>query len=70
MVFWVLLSCFFFGKASSEANASRSLGVEVLESIGYFTGSYWYWIGLGALLGMIVVFNVLSTLAMTYLGRE
>ncbi|KAL1551439.1 transcription factor [Salvia divinorum] len=54
--------------ASPEANVTRSLGVAVIESIGYFPGSYWYWIGIGALIGMILLFNVLSTLALTYLN--
>ncbi|XP_057772940.1 pleiotropic drug resistance protein 1-like [Salvia miltiorrhiza] len=53
---------------SPEANTTRSLGVEVIETIGYFPGSYWYWIGLGSLIGMILLFNVLSTLALTYLN--
>ncbi|KAH6758770.1 pleiotropic drug resistance 12 [Perilla frutescens var. frutescens] len=54
--------------ASPDANVSSSLGMVVVESIGYFTGSYWYWIGIASLLGMILLFNTLSTLALTYLN--
>lgn len=61
---------FLSWQASPEANVTRSLGVAVIESIGYFPGSYWYWIGIGALIGMILLFNVLSTLALSYLNRE
>ncbi|KAH1258016.1 hypothetical protein GmHk_03G007855 [Glycine max] len=29
--------------------ATHNLGVEYLESRAFFTDSYWYWLGLGAL---------------------
>ncbi|CAA0839380.1 ABC transporter G family member 40, partial [Striga hermonthica] len=45
-----------------------TLGEEVLKSLGYFTSAGWYWIGIGALLGMIIIFNVLSVIALTYLN--
>ncbi|GER27869.1 ABC transporter family protein [Striga asiatica] len=45
-----------------------TLGEEVLKSFGYFTSADWYWIGIGALLGMIIIFNVLSVIALTYLN--
>ncbi|GER48392.1 pleiotropic drug resistance protein, partial [Striga asiatica] len=49
-------------------NSNITLGVEVLKSLGYFTSADWYWIGIGALLGMIIIFNVLSVIALTYLN--
>ncbi|KAL8458109.1 hypothetical protein ACS0TY_035841 [Phlomoides rotata] len=51
-----------------SSNSNVTLGVEVLKSLGFFSGSYWYWIGIGALIGMILVFNFFSTLALTYLN--
>ncbi|KAL7131980.1 hypothetical protein ABFS83_12G041400 [Erythranthe nasuta] len=51
-----------------STNANMSLGVEVLESLGYFSGAYWYWIGIGALLGTMILLNSLCVLAMTYLN--
>ncbi|KAK4428052.1 Pleiotropic drug resistance protein 1 [Sesamum alatum] len=48
-------------------NTKVSLGVEVLKSLGFFSGSYWYWIGVGALSGMILFFNCLCILALKYL---
>ncbi|KAF9617026.1 hypothetical protein IFM89_033096 [Coptis chinensis] len=51
-------------------NSNVTLGVEVLKSRGIFTSSYWYWIGAGALVGYIVLFNGLFTLALAYLNPE
>ncbi|KAL8034647.1 hypothetical protein ABFX02_12G042200 [Erythranthe guttata] len=51
-----------------STNANMSLGVEVLESLGYFSGAYWYWIGIGALLGTTILLNSLCILALTYLN--
>ncbi|PON66387.1 ABC type transporter protein [Parasponia andersonii] len=47
--------------------STESLGIEVLKSGAFFTDAYWYWLGLGALIGFIVVFNFLYTVALTYL---
>ncbi|KAL9233904.1 hypothetical protein vseg_008839 [Gypsophila vaccaria] len=44
------------------------LGKTVLEARGVFTQVYWYWIGLAALIGYVVLFNVLYTVALTYLN--
>ncbi|KAK9682599.1 hypothetical protein RND81_10G084400 [Saponaria officinalis] len=44
------------------------LGKTVLEARGFFTNAYWYWIGLAALAGYVVLFNVLYTVALTYLN--
>ncbi|XP_051135572.1 pleiotropic drug resistance protein 1-like isoform X2 [Andrographis paniculata] len=49
-------------------NSSVSLGVEILKLQGYFAGSEWYWIGIGALLAMILLFNILCIVALTYLN--
>ncbi|RDX94397.1 Pleiotropic drug resistance protein 1 [Mucuna pruriens] len=51
-------------------NSTESLGVEVLRSRGFFTQSYWYWIGVGALIGYTLLFNFGYMLALTYLNRE
>ncbi|XP_057969760.1 pleiotropic drug resistance protein 1-like [Malania oleifera] len=49
-------------------DSPKLLGVRVLESGGFFTDSYWYWLGLGALLGFVLVFNFLSTVALSILS--
>ncbi|KAL6573648.1 hypothetical protein OROHE_002107 [Orobanche hederae] len=36
---------------------SKTIGVEVLKSRGFFPYSYWYWIGSGALVGFILILN-------------
>ena len=53
---------------NSSTDSTESLGVAVLKSRGFFTEAYWYWIGAGALLGFILVFNFCYTVALTYLN--
>ncbi|KAL3351085.1 hypothetical protein AABB24_019604, partial [Solanum stoloniferum] len=45
-----------------------SLGVTVVRSRGFFTNAYWYWIGVGALIGFTIVFNICYSLALAYLN--
>ncbi|KAM3699900.1 hypothetical protein ACJW31_05G060400 [Castanea mollissima] len=51
-------------------NSTEPLGVEIMKSRGFFPHEYWYWIGVGALIGFILLFNLYFTLALTYLNRE
>ncbi|TYG97908.1 hypothetical protein ES288_A10G075400v1 [Gossypium darwinii] len=44
------------------------LGVAMLEELEIYRNKNWYWIGVGALLGFCILFNVLFTLALTYLN--
>eukprot|EP00246_Nothoceros_aenigmaticus_P017929 TRINITY_DN90_c0_g2_i1.p1 TRINITY_DN90_c0_g2~~TRINITY_DN90_c0_g2_i1.p1 ORF type:complete len:1193 (+),score=203.08 TRINITY_DN90_c0_g2_i1:284-3580(+) len=44
-----------------------TVGRRVLESRGIFADANWYWIGIGALAGYMVLFNILFALALTYL---
>ncbi|RDX61779.1 Pleiotropic drug resistance protein 1, partial [Mucuna pruriens] len=46
----------------------KHLRIEVLKSHGFFTRSKWYWIGVGALIGYSIVFNIVYILALTYLN--
>ncbi|GAB4850133.1 transcription factor [Ancistrocladus abbreviatus] len=46
---------------------TEPLGIKVLKSRGFFAHAYWYWLGAGALVGFMLVFNVLYILALTYL---
>ncbi|CAI8614417.1 unnamed protein product [Vicia faba] len=48
-------------------NSMEPLGIEVLKSRGFFTESYWYWIGVGALIGYTLLFNLGYILALTFL---
>ncbi|CDO97981.1 unnamed protein product [Coffea canephora] len=45
-----------------------SLGVEILKNFGVSAQRSWYWIGTAALLGFIVLLNILYTFALTYLN--
>ncbi|XP_059643285.1 ABC transporter G family member 32-like isoform X2 [Cornus florida] len=49
-------------------NTSLYLGEMLLKARSLFPESYWYWIGLGALLGYTVLFNVLCALFLTFLN--
>ncbi|KAL6842793.1 hypothetical protein ACP4OV_027637 [Aristida adscensionis] len=46
--------------------STDSLGTTVLKSRGLFVEAKWYWIGFGALLGYILLFNGLCTAAFAY----
>ncbi|PSR91810.1 ABC transporter G family member 32 like [Actinidia chinensis var. chinensis] len=45
-----------------------SLGEKLLKARSLFPESYWFWIGVGALLGYTILFNILFTLSLTYLN--
>ncbi|GAY59271.1 hypothetical protein CUMW_193230, partial [Citrus unshiu] len=49
--------------------STESLGVQVLESREFFAHAYWYWLGLGALFGFILLLNVGFALALTFLNQ-
>uniref|UniRef100_A0A0D9V1K1 ABC transporter domain-containing protein n=1 Tax=Leersia perrieri TaxID=77586 RepID=A0A0D9V1K1_9ORYZ len=49
--------------------SSESLGIRVLKTRGLFVQTKWYWIGLGALVGYIFLFNCLYTVALTCFKR-
>ncbi|EXC25845.1 Pleiotropic drug resistance protein 1 [Morus notabilis] len=49
-------------------NSSMPLGVQVLKVRGYFAEAKWYWIGVGALIGFILLFNVFYVIALTLLN--
>jgi hypothetical protein len=46
------------------------VGIGVLRSRGVFTEAKWYWIGLGALVGYALLFNLLYTVALAVLSRK
>jgi ABC-type multidrug transport system ATPase subunit/ABC-type multidrug transport system permease subunit len=47
--------------------SNETLGVYILTSRGIFPRGYWYWIGIAALLGYSVLFNICFTAALAYL---
>ncbi|PHT32774.1 Pleiotropic drug resistance protein 1 [Capsicum baccatum] len=49
-------------------NGTEPLGAAVVRSRGFFSYASWYWIGIGALIGFTVVFNICYTLALAYLN--
>nr|CAN63249.1 hypothetical protein VITISV_017353 [Vitis vinifera] len=61
----------FLGKGWKHVpeNATKPLGVLVLKSRGIFLEAHWYWLGVGALIGYVFLFNFLFTMALAYLNR-
>lgn len=53
-------------KAGNYTNLS--LGEALLKVRSLFPDRYWYWIGVGALIGYTVLFNILFTFFLTYLN--
>ncbi|KAK4252850.1 hypothetical protein QN277_010993 [Acacia crassicarpa] len=49
-------------------DSSETLGIQILKSRGFFTKAYWYWIGLAALAGFTLLFNVVFSLALSFLN--
>ncbi|XP_030968617.1 pleiotropic drug resistance protein 1-like [Quercus lobata] len=58
----------FLGGNWRNGSTTEALGISVLKSRGFFTQAYWYWIGAGALVGFLLVFNIIFTLALAYLN--
>ncbi|KAL0427048.1 UNVERIFIED_CONTAM: ABC transporter G family member 32 [Sesamum latifolium] len=54
-------------KASAD-NSTQSLGRALLKARNLFPESYWYWIGVGALVGYTILFNILFTLFLSKLS--
>ncbi|MCH81012.1 pleiotropic drug resistance protein, partial [Trifolium medium] len=65
-----LLNNEFHGKTWRHVppNSTEPLGVQILKSRGFFTQSYWYWIGFGALIGYTLLFVFGHILALTFLN--
>ncbi|KAK7320706.1 hypothetical protein VNO77_30425 [Canavalia gladiata] len=49
-------------------NSNETLGVLILKTRGFFPEAYWYWIGVGALIGYVFLFNFMIALALQYLS--
>ncbi|KAK8713618.1 hypothetical protein V6N13_148830 [Hibiscus sabdariffa] len=56
----------WMNKLASD-NITR-LGVAVLEELEVYRNKNWYWVCVGALVGYVILFNVLFTFALTYLN--
>ncbi|XP_060675558.1 pleiotropic drug resistance protein 1 isoform X1 [Ziziphus jujuba] len=50
-------------------NSTEPLGIEVLRSHGFFTDAYWYWLGVGASIGFVLLFNIGYVLSLTCLNE-
>ncbi|XP_008461059.1 pleiotropic drug resistance protein 1-like [Cucumis melo] len=59
----------FRGKSWDQVvPTGETLGVLILKVHGFFQSDYWYWIGVGAMVGFIFLFNFGYVLALTYLN--
>ncbi|KAM0873038.1 hypothetical protein ACQ4PT_038324 [Festuca glaucescens] len=50
------------------SGGNQTIGVTVLKDRGIFTEAKWYWIGLGAMVGYTLLFNLLYTVALSALS--
>lgn len=66
----VWLKCSVLAVLQTIPGFREPLGKLVLESRGVFPEAKWYWIGVGALLGYVLLFNILYTICLTFLNRE
>lgn len=53
-----------------SSDGSTTLGMAALNNFDAFAEKEWYWIGVAALLGFTILYNVLFTLALMYLNRK
>ncbi|KAJ1433886.1 P-loop containing nucleoside triphosphate hydrolase [Sesbania bispinosa] len=53
---------------NSWHNDTFDLGAVYLDNRGFFTDSYWYWLGFGALVGFVFLFNMMFGVALAVLG--
>lgn len=51
-------------------NSEFPLGEAILKARSLFPDSFWYWIGVGALFGFTLLFNILFTFSLTFLNRK
>ncbi|XP_071742297.1 ABC transporter G family member 32 [Rutidosis leptorrhynchoides] len=51
-----------------DNQSTATLGERLLKTRSIFPQTYWYWIGLGALLGYTILFNALFTFFLSYLN--
>ncbi|KAG6391312.1 hypothetical protein SASPL_149066 [Salvia splendens] len=58
----------FTGHSWSRMVNGTKLGVILMESRGFYPQTYWYWIGVGASVGFIWLFNILYLVSLTYLN--
>ncbi|KAL5697556.1 ABC transporter G member 36 [Ranunculus cassubicifolius] len=52
----------------APTNPSVRLGLQMLNNFDVYARKYWYWIGVAALAGYVVLFNVLFTVSLMYLN--
>ncbi|KAK1434085.1 hypothetical protein QVD17_11003 [Tagetes erecta] len=58
----------FLGHSWRTLWNGTTLGRQAITGRGYFAEPYWYWIGVGALIGFMFIFNILFTLALSILN--
>ncbi|XVF24906.1 hypothetical protein REPUB_Repub13aG0168100 [Reevesia pubescens] len=66
--YWVSPITYGYNSLAVNEMYAPRLGVAILESLEVSRNKNWYWIGVGALVGFSILFNVLFTLALTYLN--
>eukprot|EP00850_Spirogloea_muscicola_P018226 SM000165S02187 [mRNA] locus=s165:830:10558:+ [translate_table: standard] len=55
------------GPAGRGYQPNQSIGYAVLHGRGLYTRGFWYWIGFAALIGFIIVFNLILIVALQFI---
>uniref|UniRef100_A0A0E0EQW0 ABC transporter domain-containing protein n=1 Tax=Oryza meridionalis TaxID=40149 RepID=A0A0E0EQW0_9ORYZ len=66
-LYWISPLMYALNPLASILGYKEPLGRLVLESSSFLPETKWYWISIGALLGYVLLFNVLYTICLTFL---
>ncbi len=69
-VMYIISSKYSTYMQPSSTTSNKTLGHAIIERRGLFAEARFYWIGIGALFGFCIIYNVLFTLALAYLNRK
>jgi ABC-type multidrug transport system ATPase subunit/ABC-type multidrug transport system permease subunit len=58
----------FLAPRWAKQDGKHTLGQQILINSGVFPKNYWYWIGIAALMGYVLLFNTMYTFVLTYLN--
>ena len=66
MTKWWILTI-VFGLQLAIGTGNQTVGVAALAARGQYTEGYWYWIGVGALFGLAIIYNIGFTIALGFM---
>lgn len=61
---------FIFAMQPISTGSSETIGIGILKAYGQHVEDYWYWLGIGALIGFYILFNLGFTISLGYMPGE